>query len=257
MGDYMFPLERQKKIIEILMFKKVQKLPELAEELNISIDTLRRDIKLLDKQGKIKKIYGGIKLVESEFAESPMDARMVGHLEEKKMIAQKCSEYINDGDCIYLDSGSTTYQIAKYIKNKKNLTVITNSIPVVNELMNSAVELIIIGGKVRLNEQSVIAYDYLFNFSELNILKAFICASGITLEKGISDYNLEEAQTRKKIIDLSKEVYVAADHTKFGKDVTIGIASLDKIGYIITDRNIDRSFQQKFKTKRTSLIIAE
>ncbi|MNV76788.1 HTH-type transcriptional repressor GlcR [compost metagenome] len=123
--------------------------------------------------------------------------------------------------------------------------------------MNSAVELIIIGGKVRLNEQSVIAYDYLFNFSELNILKAFICASGITLEKGISDYNLEEAQTRKKIIDLSKEVYVAADHTKFGKDVTIGIASLDKIGYIITDRNIDRSFQQKFKTKRTSLIIAE
>jgi len=257
MGDYMFPLERQKKIIEILMFKKVQKLPELAEELNISIDTLRRDINLLDKQGKIKKIYGGIKLVESEFAESPMDARMVGHLEEKKMIAQKCSEYINDGDCIYLDSGSTTYQIAKYIKNKKNLTVITNSIPVVNELMNSAVELIIIGGKVRLNEQSVIAYDYLFNFSELNILKAFICASGITLEKGISDYNLEEAQTRKKIIDLSKEVYVAADHTKFGKDVTIGIASLDKIGYIITDRNIDRSFQQKFKSKRTSLIIAE
>lgn len=257
MGDYMFPLERQKKIIEILMLKKVQKLPELAEELNISIDTLRRDINLLDKQGKIKKIYGGIKLVESEFAESPMDARMVGHLEEKKMIAQKCSEYINDGDCIYLDSGSTTYQIAKYIKNKKNLTVITNSIPVVNELMNSAVELIIIGGKVRLNEQSVIAYDYLFNFSELNILKAFICASGITLEKGISDYNLEEAQTRKKIIDLSKEVYVAADHTKFGKDVTIGIASLDKIGYIITDRNIDRGFLQKFKTKRTSLIIAE
>ncbi|MDH6374453.1 DeoR family fructose operon transcriptional repressor [Paenibacillus sp. PastF-3] len=257
MGDYMFPLERQKKIIEILMFKKVQKLPELAEELNISIDTLRRDINLLDKQGKIKKIYGGIKLVESEFAESPMDARMVGHLEEKKMIAQKCSEYINDGDCIYLDSGSTTYQIAKYIKNKKNLTVITNSIPVVNELMNSGVELIIIGGKVRLNEQSVIAYDYLFNFSELNILKAFICASGITLEKGISDYNLEEAQTRKKIIDLSKEVYVAADHTKFGKDVTIGIASLDKIGYIITDRNIDRSFLQKFKPKRTSLIIAE
>lgn len=199
MGDYMFPLERQKKIIEILMFKKVQKLPELAEELNISIDTLRRDINLLDKQGKIKKIYGGIKLVESEFAESPMDARMVGHLEEKKMIAQKCSEYINDGDCIYLDSGSTTYQIAKYIKNKKNLTVITNSIPVVNELMNSAVELIIIGGKVRLNEQSVIAYDYLFNFSELNILKAFICASGITLEKASPTITWRKPKRAKKL----------------------------------------------------------
>lgn len=257
MGDSMFPLERQKKIIEILMIKKVQKLPELAEALNISLDTLRRDVTLLDKQGKIKKIYGGIKLVEPEFAESPMDERMVGHLEEKKMIAEKCSGYINDGDCIYLDSGSTTYQIAKYIKHKKNLTVITNSIPVVNELMNSAVELIIIGGKVRLNEQSVIAYDYLFNFSGLNILKAFICASGITVEKGISDYNLEEALTRKKIIELSKEIYVAADHTKFGKDVTIGIAPLDKIDYIITDSGLNRNWLQQFRNERTNLILSK
>jgi DeoR family fructose operon transcriptional repressor len=253
----MFPLERQKKILELLTIKIVLKLPELAEQLNISMDTLRRDISLLGKQGKIKKIYGGIKLVESEFAESPMDERMVSRLEEKKMIAQKCSEYINDGDCIYLDSGSTTYQIAKYIKNKKNLTVITNSIPVVNELMNSGVDLIIIGGKVRLNEQSVIAYDYLFNFSELNILKAFICASGITIEKGISDYNMEEALTRKKIIELSKEVYVAADHTKFGKDVTIVIASIDKIDYIITDRNLNKDYLNTFKIKRTNLIISD
>ena len=147
MGDDMFPLERQKKIIELLIIKKALKLPELAEELHISIDTLRRDINLLAKQGKIKKIYGGVKLVKSEFAESPMGERMVSQLEEKEMIAQKCSEYINDGDCIYIDSGSTTYQIAKYIKKKKNLTVITNSIPVVNELINSDIDLIIIGGK--------------------------------------------------------------------------------------------------------------
>ena len=257
MGDDMFPLERQKKIIELLMIKKALKLPELAEELHISIDTLRRDINLLSKQGKIKKIYGGVKLVESEFAESPMGERMISHLGEKKMIAEKCSEYINDGDCIYLDSGSTTYQIAKYIKNKKNLTVITNSIPVVNELMNSAVDLIIIGGKVRLNEQSVIAYDYLFNFSELNILKAFICASGITIEKGISDYNLEEALTRKKIIELSKEIYVATDHTKFGKDVTVGIAPLDKIDYIITDANVNKDWLNHFKKTSTNLIMAK
>ena len=186
-----------------------------------------------------------------------MGERMVSQLGEKQMIAQKCSEYINDGDCIYLDSGSTTYQIAKYIKNKKNLTVITNSIPVVNELMNSAVDLIIIGGKVRLNEQSVIAYDYLFNFSELNILKAFICASGITIEKGISDYNLEEALTRKKIIELSKEIYVATDHTKFGKDVTVGIAPLDKIDYIITDANVNKDWLNHFKKTSTNLILAK
>jgi DeoR family transcriptional regulator, fructose operon transcriptional repressor len=257
MGESMFPLERQKKIIELLTIKKVLKITELTEELNVSVDTLRRDLNLLTKQGKIEKIYGGVKIIESKFGESTIDERMISHLNEKELIAKKCSEFINDGDCIYLDSGSTTYQIAKYIKNKKNLTVVTNSIPVINELLNSEVELIIIGGKVRKNEQSVVTYEYLFNFSELNIVKAFICASGITIEKGISDYNLEEAITRKKMIELSKSIYVAADSTKFGKDVTIGIASLDKIDFIITDENVTDDFVHHLKKTKTNLIISE
>jgi len=257
MGENMFPLERQKKIIELLMVKKVLKMTELTKELNISVDTLRRDINLLTKQGKIEKIYGGVKIIEDKFGESTIDERMISHLPEKETIAQKCSEYIQDGDCIYIDSGSTTFQIAKYLKNKRNLTVVTNSIPVVTELMGSDVELIIIGGRVRKKEQSVVTFEYLFNFSELNILKAFICTSGITLEKGISDYNLEEALTRKKIIELSKEIYIAADSTKFGKDVTISIAPLDQIHFIITDQNINKNFVNQFKKTSTNLIISE
>ncbi|MED5020394.1 DeoR/GlpR family DNA-binding transcription regulator [Paenibacillus chibensis] len=251
----MLPLERQKKILDLLAVKKVLKMNELTDELDISVDTLRRDIHLLSSQGKIEKIYGGIKLVD-RFGESSMDERMVNHLEEKEQIARKCSEFIQDGDCIYIDSGSTTYQIAKYIKQKKKLTVITNSIPVINELMNCEVELIMIGGKIRQDEQSVVAFDYIFNFHELNVRKAFICCSGITIERGISDYNLEEAVTRKKMIELSKEVFVAADSTKFGKDVTISIAPLDRIHTIVTDVNVDRSFLPKFKKTDTSLVIA-
>ncbi|KEK19878.1 transcriptional regulator [Bacillus manliponensis] len=252
----MFPLERQKKILDLLTVKKVLKIAELKEELDISIDTLRRDINTLTKQGKIEKIYGGVKIVETTFGESLMQERMISHIEEKEAIAKMCSEYIHDGDCIYLDSGSTTYQIAKYIKQKKNLTVVTNSIPVVTELTNSDVEIIIIGGKIRRNEQSVVAYDYIFNFGELNILKAFICASGITVEKGISDYNLEEAITRKKIIEISKEVYVAADSTKFGKDVTVGISPLHKIDAIMTDSNVNKDFIKQFQKTSTDLIVA-
>ncbi|KAB2333077.1 DeoR/GlpR transcriptional regulator [Cytobacillus depressus] len=253
----MFPLERQQKIIELLMIKKVLKISELTLELNVSVDTLRRDINLLSKQGKIEKIYGGIKIADMKFGESAIQERMVHRLSEKEAIARTCSELINDGDCIYLDSGSTTYQIAKYIQNKRNLTVVTNSIPVINELMNSDIELVIIGGKVRKKEQSVVTYEYLFNFHELNIVKSFICASGITVEKGISDYNLEEAITRKKMIELSKSAFVAADSTKFGKDVTIAIAPLDKIDGIITDSNLNKSFENQFKKTGTNLIIAK
>ncbi|WP_088071684.1 DeoR/GlpR family DNA-binding transcription regulator [Gottfriedia luciferensis] len=253
----MFPLERQQKIIELLKINNVLKITELTEALNISIDTLRRDLNLLEKQGKIEKIYGGAKLAESKFFESSMEERMVSHLEEKEQIAQKCAEHIEDGDCIYLDSGTTTLQIAKYIKEKKNLTVVTNSIPIINELLNSSIELIIIGGKIRRHEQSVVTYDYLFNFSELNILKAFICASGITIEKGISDYNFEEAITRKKIIELSNITYIAADSTKFGKNVTVQIAPLEKVDYIITDCHLNKSFITKFNKTNTNLVISD
>ena len=92
MGENMFPLERQNKIIELLMVKKVLKMTELTKELNISVDTLRRDINLLTKQGKIEKIYGGVKIIEDKFGESTIDERMISHLPEKETIAQKCSE---------------------------------------------------------------------------------------------------------------------------------------------------------------------
>ncbi|WP_152657140.1 DeoR/GlpR family DNA-binding transcription regulator [Oceanobacillus sp. CFH 90083] len=253
----MLPVERQQKMIDLLMIKKVMKMPELQKELEISIDTLRRDINALAEQGKLKKIYGGVKLVEPKFGEASMEERMISHLDEKTAIAKRCNAFIEDGDCIYLDSGSTTYQIAKYIKEKRNLTVITNSVPVILELMNSAVELIVIGGKVRKNEQSVVTYDYLFNFHQLNIQKAFICASGITMDKGISDYNVEEALARKKIIELSHEVYVAADSSKFGKNVTVNIAGLDEIDYIVTDERVDKGVVEQFGEVETKLIVAE
>ncbi|MFD1415746.1 DeoR/GlpR family DNA-binding transcription regulator [Oceanobacillus jeddahense] len=253
----MLPVERQKKIIDLLMMKKVMKMPELREEMGISIDTLRRDINILAEEGKIKKIYGGVKLVELKFGEASMEERMTSHLDEKAAIAKKCNASIEDGDCIYLDSGSTTYQIAKYIKEKRNLTVITNSVPVIIELMNSDIELIVIGGKVRKNERSVVTYDYLFNFNQLNIQKAFICASGITMEKGISDYNVEEALARKKIIGLSQEVYIAADSSKFGKNVTVNIAGLDEIDYIVTDKKVTKGVIQQFDEIETELLVSE
>ena len=252
----MLPLERQKEIIKLLSRKNVLKMHELTDALNVSIDTLRRDIHALTKQGKIEKIYGGIKRREPKFGESSIDVRLVSKLQEKEGIAKTCSEFIQDGDCIFIDSGSTTSRIAKYIKDKTNLTVVTNSILVVTELMDSNAEIILIGGKVRKSEQSVIAYEYLFNFDELNIVKSFICTSGITIEKGISDYNFEEAITRKKIIELSSQTFVAADSSKFGNDVTVAIAPLSQIDYIITDERISENLMRQFSQIGTSLICA-
>ena len=256
-GDFMLPSERQNKFLEFLITKDVVTISEFITEFNISIETVRRDLSILEKQGKIEKVYGGAKIKIAPFGEPTMENRMVNKLLQKGSIGKKCSEFINDGDCIFIDSGSTTYHIAKHITNKKKLTIITNSIPVLNELINTEHEIIIIGGKVRHNERSIVSYDYIFNFSQLNIQKSFICAGGITVENGISDFNMQEAVIRKTIIERSREVFVAVDSSKFGRDVTINITPINKINYIITDSNLTKSNANNFNKFKSKIIIAE
>ena len=117
----MYPIERQLEIFELAKVNDVLKLKDLTDKFNISIETLRRDLSVLEKQGKIQKIYGGIKLAETYSGEPLMQNRMENKLEIKEIIGKKCSEFVIEGDCIFLDSGSTTYHIAKNIKNIKNL----------------------------------------------------------------------------------------------------------------------------------------
>ncbi len=256
-GGYMLPSERQKKIIALLATKDVVSILDFVNAFEISVETVRRDLAILDKQGAIEKVYGGARLKVGGLHEATLESRLVDQLSQKKAIGKKCSEFIHDGDCIFLDSGSTTYQIAKNITTRKNLTVITNSIPIINELMHTDFEMIIIGGRIRHDERSVVSFDYLFDFSGLNIQKSFICAGGITVEKGISDFNMEEAVTRRKIIAQSKEVFVAADSSKFGRDVTIHIATLSQINYVISDSQVGKNTVSGFQKTPVSLILAD
>lgn len=123
--------------------------------------------------------------------------------------------------------------------------------------MNSDFEIIIIGGKIRHTERSVVTYNYIFNFSQLNITKSFICVAGITVYNGISDFNMQEAVTRKTIIESSKEVFIASDSSKFGKNAPINIAQFYKIDYIVTDSHLDKNVIASFKKFKTEIILAE
>ena len=252
----MLPSERQKKLTELLSSNNIVTIADFIAEFNVSIETVRRDLSILEKQGKIEKVYGGAKKKEAAFTEPSMEKRMVSNFLQKELIGRECSKFINDGDCIFIDSGTTPYYISKFLANKKNLTIITNSIPVVNELMSTDFDIIIIGGMIRRSERSVVTYDYLFDFSVLSIQKSFLCAGGITVQNGVSDYNLQEVITRKKIIERSKEIFVVADSSKFGRNVTIGVAPISKINYIITDSELNKSLAAGFNKLKTKLIIA-
>lgn len=235
----MMPCERQEKIISFISEKGFATITALGERFHVSIETIRRDLSMLDRNGRILKVYGGVKLREPNFGEPSMEFRLRSRQTQKQAIAAQCCSFIENGETIFIDSGSTTFLVAKLLKERKDITVITNSIPVVNELMNANLNVILIGGLIRHEESSVVSLRYLFNFERLNIHKCFIGAGGITAN-GVSDYNMQEADTRRQIMERSGAVYIAADSTKIGRDVTVKIASLDEIACVVSDRDADR-----------------
>lgn len=240
----MYTVERQQHILQFIRNNKVVKLVTLTKEFNVSMETIRRDIQQLVQEKKIEKFYGGVKYIEP--VEGLMDNRLTQQLTEKIAIAKACASLVNNGDCIFIDSGSTTYQMTPFLLSKEKLTVVTNSLPVAFDLIGSNIEVMIIGGRVRHSEKSVTSNDFLFHFDHLNINKAFICASGVTLEKGISDFSLEEAMTRKQLINISQTVYVATDSTKFNKDVAIQVCPLEEVDMILTDNGLPKETLHQF-----------
>lgn len=251
----MYTLERQQHILQYVRNNKVVKLVTLTKEFNVSMETIRRDIQLLVQEKKIEKFYGGVKYIEP--VEGLMDNRLTQQLTEKIAIAKACASLVDDGDCIFIDSGTTTYQMTPFLLGKEKLTVVTNSLPVAFDLIGSNIEVMIIGGKIRHSEKSVTSNDFLFRFEHLNINKAFICASGVTLEKGISDFSLEEAMTRKQLINISQTVYVATDSSKFNKDVAIQVCPLNQVDKIITDNKLSKDTLKQYNEEGIKLEIVE
>ncbi|MCJ1669106.1 DeoR/GlpR family DNA-binding transcription regulator [Staphylococcus sp. NRL 19/737] len=243
----MLPTERREKIIEKLEKEEFLELKYLHKSLDISMETLRRDVQQLVKEDLVSKEYGGIRIKKENNGESIIEKRLNKNLAMKQQIAEKALTQIEDDDCIFLDSGSTTLQISKELRKRKNLTIITNSIPVMMEILDQGHTIISIGGKVRASEQSITSYDFLFNFDRLNIDKAFICCSGISFEKGITDYNLEEIETRRKILNISNLKFLTADSSKCNQIVTVKICELTDIDTFITDNNLDNDFKVKMK----------
>ncbi|MCD8820992.1 DeoR/GlpR transcriptional regulator [Staphylococcus gallinarum] len=245
----MLPTERRRKIIHELEKNEFLKMKSLQKNLGISIETLRRDVQQLFKEDLITKEYGGIRIKKERNGESRIEQRLNLNLDKKEEIAKKAVNEINNGDCIFLDSGSTTLQIAKNLINHQNLTIITNSIPVMLETLDQGHTVISIGGKVRKSEHSITSFEFLFNFDRLNIEKAFICCSGFSEQNGITDYSLEEVQTRRRILKLSNIKYLTADSSKLNKVVTVKICDLHELDILICDSDLNQYDMKKLSDK--------
>lgn len=232
----MIPELRQKKIIDMISDTDIITTERLTKLLNISPSTLRRDLLKLSNQKKIMLLHGGGIRLLPKITELSMTAKMGLHKDAKDKIAQKAVSLIADGDVIYLDPSSTTYQMIPYLKEHR-VTVITNSVSHIDELINYKIPCIMVGGSIKAATNScigLIAENILKGF---NFNKSFIGANGFSITSGITNHDINENVIKTLAVRQSCDPYFLMDSSKFNVVAMVKLANINDYP-IITEKLI-------------------
>lgn len=228
--------ERRQTILAQLSIEGKVQVHALAGLFNVSTETIRRDLDRLEKEGRLRKVYGGAVQVRSEWIEPTFIKRSQMFQSEKQAIGKMAASLVKDGETVMLDNGTTTLEIMRHLKDRADVTVITNFVPILTcALEDFQGKIIFAGGEVNMGIQAAtgpIAYQLLDQFK---VNKAFISAGGISLSDGITEYSVDEALLSRKMMSRTEEAIVVADHSKFGVTTFAHIAPIEQISMIVTD----------------------
>ncbi|MGC9934540.1 DeoR/GlpR family DNA-binding transcription regulator [Priestia aryabhattai] len=249
--------KRINKIEEYVTKHKSVSLDELMSVFDVSKNTIRRDIQQLVEGGDFKKVYGGITVSDNKRAklESFQD-RQVRNQTEKELIGKIASNHVEDGDVIFIDSGTTTIEMIEFI-NKKQVTVITNNINfIVRALPYENLNVITTGGILERKTNSFGSLKYMDVLNAYNIDKAFMASTGVSLSNGVTNASPLESELKTSVINRCSEVFLLVDHNKFDKYGLMTYCRLDEIDYLITDKMPNEIYQDYAKKNEIRLILA-
>lgn len=258
----MIQAERLNEISAILL--KVGKITvdEIRVRFNVSEMTARRDLQELVRAGNVRRVHGGAVSAFGRSFEPPYQSRSQSNAEAKKAIGLKATELIASGDSIALDVGTTTLEIARALKDKHNLTIVTASVPIAYELIlnysiGTDIRLILAGGIVRPGELSMIGHIPEQTYAEIHVDKAFIGIGGISLEEGLTEYNLEDSIVKRSLVQSAHQIIVVADSSKLGRITFTMVCPLSKVDTIVTDSSASKSMVQSLRQAGIQVLIAE
>lgn len=250
--------QRKERIVEILHEGGSLSVDELGTRLSVSDATVRRDLEELAEVGKIIRIRGGAALPDRSKSEPPVIYRSSVQANEKQQIGRRAAELISDGETVFLGSGSTVLEVARSLTHKKDITIITNSLPIV-DLLSAAegLQVIATGGLLRFSELSFIGHLVERSLSELRADKVIISIQGIHLDHGLTNEYMPETMSDRAILAFAHDTILVADHTKFGKVKSSFVADISSIGTLVTDSAAPRDFLENLAQRGTRVIIAD
>lgn len=254
----MLAAERRNLILEKVHENKKVIVSELSKKFDVSEETIRRDLDKLEEDGHVIKSYGGAILNEKGSIDLPFNIRWKANPQGKQKIAECISREIEDGDHIILDASTTAVFIAKNSKQKRHLTVITNSIEILLELSDvSGWDIIATGGLLKAGSMSLLGKRAADGISSYHVDKVFFSCKGIDMEQGVTDGNDETAGIKQNMIAAADRVYLAVDSTKFGKTALSKICSLSKVDVIVTDKRPADDWIKRFEEMGVTCIFPD
>jgi len=231
-----FPHERRQAILRILEEEGRVSVADLSRRFALSEVTIRKDLAWLEAQGLLIRTHGGALPADRNPAELAFEVRERLNREEKLRIGQAAASLVQDGDSIALDASTTAMYLARFLRDRRELTVVTNGIRVAMEFAGRpGITVLMPGGTLRWEAFSLVGAWGEDILRRVHIEKAFVGAKGLTLEEGLTDVNPEEVRLKHAIVEAAKEVIAIVDHTKWGRVAFATFCPLDRVRLVITD----------------------
>ena len=242
----MLTQERRDLIVQFINEKNAVTVAELMEEFDASAATVRRDLQVLHDEHKIVKVFGGatsIAASDVNTAEPTVSAKKTLNVEEKDLISRYAASLINDEDFVYIDSGTTTLEMIKYIENTK-AKYITNGIVHAKMLLEKNLSTMIMGGRCKASTEAIVGPECIEGIRKYHFTKAFMGTNGISSTAGFTTPDVDEALVKEEAVRHAYISYILADHSKFGQISSVTFADITSC-CIITDREVSKNYLGK------------
>jgi DeoR family fructose operon transcriptional repressor len=257
MSKQLIPAQRHERIRERLEACKVVSNAELCELLGVSEATIRRDLEWLEEQGILERTHGGAILSQRMKLEPEYAARELAHPEEKKLVGAAAAALIQEGETIFVNSGTTTTEVIRHIPSGAKVTVVTNNLSAAMQVHEVGFELILLGGTFYPRSNAVVGHFAAENLRQMNANKTFIGADGMSLKYGYTVPNNPEAELVHLMIERTRgQVIVVADHSKWGVVSNFEVARIEEIPTLVTDSKLSTQARNELAARNVRVIIA-
>lgn len=252
-----FRNERREKILGLLSSRRQVSVLELSKHLRVTGATIRADLEALTRQHKLIRTYGGAMAPQEGPPEMPLDVRLRNQVPEKEAIGRLAATLIKDGMVVALDASTTSLAVSRCLRDRKGLTVVTNSLAVAGQLIDASVNVIMPGGTLRHESSSLVGPEAVQFLSGLEVELCLMGVHSINIVRGLGEVNQAETGIKKTLAAISRKVVALADSTKWNKASVSYFWPMEKVDTVITEGRIPREIKDAAAALGVKLLLAQ